>query len=39
MPEITQAQLDILNRYKRAGIIESIPDLTGAYDGSFPVQP
>lgn len=29
-------QLDILNRYKAAGIIDKVPDLAGAFDPSFP---
>lgn len=28
-------QLDILNRYKAAGIIAKVPDLSGAFDSSF----
>lgn len=32
-------QRDILNRYKAAGIISKVPDLTGAFDSSFPVKP
>lgn len=29
-------ELAILERYKRAGIIKTLPDLNGAFDGSFP---
>lgn len=36
---VRQDEIDILNRYKRAGIIDTVPDLTGAFDGSFPVKP
>ena len=32
-------ELAILNRYKRAGIIEKLPNLDGAFDGSFPIKP
>jgi len=36
---LRQEQLDILNRYKAAGIIDKVPDLAGAYDSSFPLNP
>jgi sulfonate transport system substrate-binding protein len=36
---LRQETLDILTRYKAAGIIDKVPDLAGAYDGSFPVKP
>lgn len=32
-------ELAILNRYKAAGIIDRVPDLTGAFDGSFSIHP
>jgi len=35
---LQQQERDILNRYKRAAIIDTVPDLTGAFDGSFPVR-
>ncbi|WP_218018789.1 ABC transporter substrate-binding protein [Novosphingobium rosa] len=31
-------ELAILKRYKATGIIDKIPDLTGAFDGSFPIR-
>jgi len=36
---LRQEQLAILARYKRAGIIDKVPDLAGAFDASFPIQP
>lgn len=36
---LQQQERDILNRYKRAGIIDNVPDLAGAFDPSFPVKP
>jgi len=36
---LRQEQLGILNRYKAAGIIDKVPDLTGAYDSSFSPTP
>lgn len=36
---LKQEQLDILRRYKAAGIIDRVPDLEGAYDSSFPLNP
>lgn len=36
---LTADELAILNRYKAAGIIDRVPDLTGAFDGSFAVEP
>ena len=32
-------QLAILARYKRAGIIDKVPNLDGAFDSTFPVAP
>jgi sulfonate transport system substrate-binding protein len=32
-------QLAILGRYQRAGIIQKLPDLSGAFDSSFPIKP
>jgi hypothetical protein len=36
---LRQEQLDILRRYKAAGIIAKLPDLSGACDSSFPLDP
>jgi len=36
---LRQEQVAILGRYKRAGIIDKVPDLAGAFDASFPIQP
>ena len=35
---LKDGELAILNRYKAAGIIDKVPDLTGAFDSSFPLQ-
>lgn len=32
-------ELAILQRYKRAGIIKQVPDLSGAFNSSFPILP
>jgi len=32
-------ELAILERYKRAGIIDKVPNLDGAFDGSFSIKP
>jgi len=36
---LAKDELAILNRYMAAGIIDKVPDLTGAFDSSFPLQP
>ena len=36
---LREEQLAILARYQRAGIINKLPDLSGAFDSSFPIKP